>query len=69
MKINLLHHKVRFSVVTLYKRYFFAFVDSKFFDQLNELAELRDKKRRRAKYVTPAIRKSFYDVNLLFRYS
>jgi len=30
--------------------------------QLNKLAELRDQKRRRTKYVTRTIKKSFYDI-------
>lgn len=35
-------------------------------EQLNQFAELRNRKRRRAKYVTRTAKKSFYDVNPSF---
>ncbi len=38
-------------------------IDPNLSQQLNKLVDLRDQKRRRAKYVTRTIKNSFYDVN------
>jgi len=39
------------------------FLHSNISQQSNKLAELRDQKRRRAKYVNQTVKKSFYNVN------